>query len=299
MNTTGIKLGVVGKFIKKPKFPIKITLPLTCVIGHIIGDGSIHGDYYQVDYTNQSLELIEEFENNIQKIFGPIKPYKYYSTRDKTTIIRFPGIIGLILTKMIGPQTGDSRHIPKQLKNISKPFKAVFLRALYDDEGCVSITGHKIQLIMANESIIENVKEMLKEFNIKPTKTCKMVRSGRKDQFGFCVCSYNDIKTFLTEIGFTHPEKRRKLRTLIKGYKLIRRRNFGFQNDVLEFLKTNGEMSALKIADALNINSINGLRKELWRLEQKSIIKGKIQDNRKIYFVEAQLKIHPNQIPTT
>ena len=56
-----------------PKFPIKFDKRLGSIVGHILGDGSIDYRYKQVFFSNSNKELLKEFAENMQSVFG-IKP---------------------------------------------------------------------------------------------------------------------------------------------------------------------------------------------------------------------------------
>ena len=68
-NLISIKAGI-RKGEVYPNFPIKIDRELGSVIGHILGDGSIDKRFHSLFFSNSNKELLEEFRDNMNAIFG-------------------------------------------------------------------------------------------------------------------------------------------------------------------------------------------------------------------------------------
>jgi hypothetical protein len=270
--------------IKNPKFPIKFSEDLAKICGHVIGDGGIvdRKNDKRVHYTNQDYGLVYGFRDVVLRVFGDVKFNIYFRELHKTKMIRFPAIVGHILNTFFGIQVGDKKHIPKIIMNSNKKIKSVFLRALYDDEGCVCL--HKrsrfLNISMDNEGIIYDVRKiLLKDFDIKILRVYKISRShlkNRKDMYTISICYRAGIKTFKDEIGFNHVRKSRKIKEMCEGYVLFVRRRGDFRRLVIETLKKHGEMDIYEVYDKLDQKSIPGLRKDLWTMYKRDIIKTRL-----------------------
>lgn len=173
--------GGKAKSIRNPKLPIKFSPTLCRIIGHVIGDGEIRQNY-SVHYTNQSKFLTRQFEQDVIKVFGDMKAYEYYNKDDKTHNVVFPSIVGLILVTFIGQMVRSSKHIPDKIFHLDKQNKRLFLRALFDDESSVSVSKHTIEFSMTNKIIVEDVREILREFDIRPDKSQKKMESHHKKE---------------------------------------------------------------------------------------------------------------------
>jgi hypothetical protein len=291
-NLKKVKFGLrKAKSIRNPSFPIIFSPILARIAGHLVGDGGIYDkDYDQgVYYTNKSDALINQFKEDILNVFGDVDFKIFEDKRGNIKTIKFPSIIGLILTTFFGHQIRNLKHVPKIIIDSEKITKAYFLRSLYDDES--SVYKNKIQIFMSNKDVIEDVKEILKIFEIKPGKIQKINGyENTQPQFGFSICSGIDLTIFNREIVFGHPEKKKKLKLYLKKYKTFKHRRYEFRNSIISTLKENGSMNIFDLAEKLNQKSIKGFRKELWRLERRNLIKsvinrGKLNRNIKFYYV--------------
>ena len=266
-----------AKSIKNPKLPIIFSPVLARIAGHVTGDGGIgmrRG--YPVYYTNQCKSLTNEFKEDIIDVFGDVDAYEYYKDSDKTTMIRFPSIVGLILMKFLGPMVGELKHVPDVVLNSDNETKIMFLRAVYDDEGCPSESSNRITFGISNEQVANAVKEMLKEFGIRPgtiTKGEATERWSANYQFG--IFGRDDVRIFENEIGFNHPEKKIKLSNLVKSYehKQNRYKNEEIKSLILETINRNNRLNTCELAKKLNRKPSYRFREQLYKLTNAGKIK--------------------------
>lgn len=226
-NIEKIKIRSRSTSIINPKFPIQYSSILARIAGHLVGDGGINNTLI-VHYTNTNSYLLEEFRKDISKTFRNVKNGEYsHSSKDHVKTVWFPRIIGLLLTKMFGKQLRKSKHIPKIIIGSDNISKAIFLRALFDDEGSVNIESYTIALEMTGRNLIRNIKNLLKEFGINAGKIAKIKRKDDKwkgkyqiqTKYKFYISGKINLERFYKLINFNHPEKKTKLKVLIQKYK--------------------------------------------------------------------------------
>lgn len=283
----------LAKSIKNPKLPFKFSLILSRIAGHLVGDGGvrIEKDDRTVYYANKSLILINQFKEDILTVFGEIEPYEFTDERDGTHIVKFPSIVGLILTIYFGPLVADLKSVPDLILNSNKNHKINFLKALFDDEASVSITERRIQFEMANELIVENVKKMLEGFGIRPGKTGKRREAkNHKMKYRFNICGKQDLEIFDKEIGFDHPKRKKRLETLLKNYQRIQYKRGEIRKLMFETLKKNGKTNVYELAKKLKRKPVFRFREQLRRLEKEGLIKSEIGRGKrntimKVYYV--------------
>ncbi len=132
------------------------------------------------------------------------------------------------LKSLINDYRSFSLYIPKFIE--SKELQREFLRAFYDDEGCVALRVFrktneiKRNLTLSSNSLtlIKEIKEILiKKFHIKSNKVSKYVKKRDSGNFINYVLSITGKENFVKyrkEIGFTHPGKIERLNKMISSY---------------------------------------------------------------------------------
>ena len=231
-----IKAGQHGGEVK-PKFPIKIDGKLGSIVGHILGDGSIDSKFKQVFFSNTNKELLKEFANNMEEVFG-IKPRiwmqrKTIAFKEKTRWERrlnsineleegkscglfYPATIGLILNEIFEQfAIGKSKKIPKFIFELNKDFKRGLIRAFFDDEGTVSIRGRHIRLFQDNKALLEVFRKLLLEFDVRAGPLKYYIKRNKKRHY-FSIHAKNNFRKFYNEIGFVSTKKLMRLKELIE-----------------------------------------------------------------------------------
>lgn len=213
--------GNLSKVIKNPKFPITFKPLLFKILGHIVGDGYIEVDNLAIGYTNQRIELIEEFKKNVNEIFGKIIPHERI-TKGNTYNIRYPIVLSIILSNLLGSVYDLKNKISSIILQSDEKSKSLFLRALFDDEGYVVVKKYQIGIEMTNKEIIETIKKLLSEFGIETGKISEKIREKpRKPIYEVRISGRKNLNLFYVIIGFDHPLKRDKIQVLLNSYKSI------------------------------------------------------------------------------
>ncbi len=210
-----------SKSIKNPKFPIRFSTSLAKILGHLMGDGYIEmrGSTPSIGYTNKNRVLIENFKKDVERVFGEINTNDRINVNDVFDV-RYPSIIGILLSNLLGHLPKSLDQVPSLIVKLDKESKSLFLRALYDDEGYVSVSKYQIGIEMSNKNVIKMMKMLLLEFGIESGKLTKIIdKRGFKPRHGFRISNKKNLQLFLNKIGFDHPLKKERLITLLQKYK--------------------------------------------------------------------------------
>jgi hypothetical protein len=262
-----IRIQNVGKSINNPVLPIKESPALYRVVAHLIGDGN---DSHTPYYANTCSELREQFKNDLQ-IFG--KVYHYESIPNTTPCVNFPKVITHILTHILQVRFTRPNSIPQQVFKASKECKKAFLQALFDDEGTVSTV---LSICIHNINILNQLKHLLKEFDIKTGETTTIpyvTKKGKRYRSSFNISS-KAYKEFKEKVNFIHPKKALNLEAAIKTRERresTRPREF-IEDEIIKILKNNPSRT-IELANQLQF-TMSGVNRHLHKLyNEKRIIK--------------------------
>ncbi len=216
------------------RFPIELDEKLGTIVGHILGDGSLDKKYRQVFFTNLNSELLQEFITNMKFIFGIepriwiqeslgfnkakwIKRIYDLSKKEKYQVgLFYPSICGIILHGMLGTfANGKNKSITSQIKNAPTSFKKGLLRAIFDDEANVDVPSQMIRFSQDNKILTEELRSMLKEFDIEPNPIRTYFRDGKPHQY-FNITHIKNYYLFANIIGFTSSNKINLLKKMIE-----------------------------------------------------------------------------------
>jgi len=225
-NTNGIRSGRFfskGKFkstVIYPKFPIKLSSELVRMIAHMLGDGCItisKRGHYNFQYYNKNKFLIKMFKEDARKVFGNLHIHE--SNNKGTPYIFLPSPVTIIFLQLVKDFHSNTSRIPNFIRNSSLALKREFLRCIFDDEAHVEFRKNqrRIEFALSNEIMINDVKNLLKDFNIKLSKTYKRTDMNGKQKIYFYIRNFVNINKFFKEIGFYHPRKKEKLEKIIKN----------------------------------------------------------------------------------
>lgn len=231
------------------KFPIKIDEKFGTIIGHILGDGSIDKKYSQVFFSNSNIELLTEFRNAMNKVFG-IEPRIWIRTgngfktknrwvnrvndirkkKDNQSVgLFYPRICGIILHAVFGVfANGRRKLITNEMKSSPNQFKRSLLRAFFDDESYVGVGSQQIRLPQDNNQILEDIRDLLREFDIMSNPIHFYIK-GNKKRYYFNITHIKNYYQFYCKIGFTSSYKMKELEKLIGNV----RRSKKYKNLVL------------------------------------------------------------------
>jgi len=196
-----IRKGKVAS-IKNPKFPFNLAVPEgAALLGNIASDGCIYIDKNEgvkrVTYSGGDRENLKNFNDNINKIFGKVY-IREAKIRNNIYLRIGSSVIAESLCKVGAPAGNKAEldpEIPWLVKKGLEELKIAYLRAIFDDEGCIagkmanffanSFKKKRYDLyinlsraIHINKYLNENQKRLLKE--IEPYMIKKQFPTGHK-----------------------------------------------------------------------------------------------------------------------
>lgn len=220
-----------------PKFPIELDKNMGCIIGHILGDGSVDKKYLQISYNNKNKDLIIEFYNCMKTIFrvepriwiqksGKFKEKTEWIKRlksinnipnDTQTTLFYPSICGLILNLIFDNfAIGKNKKI-EGISPMPNEFKIGLIRAFFDDEGHMDkLRGPRFH--QDNKNILIKIKELLNELGITSYPIRFYMRKN-KPRYFFNINHKNNYSKYYYVIGCTSDKKQKALYDLINKTK--------------------------------------------------------------------------------
>lgn len=260
-----------GSPIKNPILPIKESPTIYRLLGHIFGDGSATKRKVPY-YANTCKELREEFVKDLQ-IFGQVE-----CTNNKLTvpIVSFQKAITQILAHIFNISFDEKDKLPEKIFSTPMECKCALLRALFDDEGCVS-TG--LVMSITGPKLVEDICKLLAQLKINHNTYVSYVKN-RKPVFTIRISS-KSILRFADLIGFQHPKKSRKLKAMLKRkdrkqrYKPIKT----IDKLILNYLNQNKISRTIDIANHIQL-SLGHTLVHLKRMEKEKKINRKLEFGR-------------------
>lgn len=219
----------------KVRFPICASKELASLLGHGIGDGSLTNR--QFSFFNTCKQLVNEVKNEVNIAFSTnINPTEF--EKDGGLEIEFPTSIARLLPLAGAPIGNKLLHefrVPDWIMEGSKEIKVAFIRALFDDEGWIKIKWNRrskstqklIGINMAKDENLLNehkkflgdVRKILVELKIKPSKISNMGKTKNGISLGFTISNFQNLENYFKTINFSHPSKRQKLLESLNSYK--------------------------------------------------------------------------------
>lgn len=241
-NLISVKAGI-RKGEVNPVFPIVIDGRVGSIIGHILGDGSIDKRFHSLFYSNSDIKLLKEFRLNMKFIFG-IEPRIWVQEKknfdEKTKWMKrvsslneipeghcvglfYPKICSDMLYSICGKfAEGKNKEITKEIKKKNRDFKIGLIRSFYDDEGSISSQNYTLRLPQDRKDILEDIRQMLKEFNIF-SNSVKSYNKRGKLRYYFNINGFENYSLFFNIIGATSPKKNKEFKLLISKVKSNKR----------------------------------------------------------------------------
>lgn len=196
-------------------------------LAKISGDGNLCK--YYLRYSNTCDFLREEFKEDMKSEFG----YTHFCEGAGNSGTKFVQVHGKGIVEKFLKEMDDFRScfvsVPQRIvhsKNLS--VISAYLRALYDDEGCVALRLYRktnewkrnITLTSNSVKLLMQVKDILfLKFDINSNKIIPNATNRDRDKsFVLAISGRENISKFKRGIGFKHPQKKEKISLMIASY---------------------------------------------------------------------------------
>lgn len=162
----------VNGVVRKYKIKSGLSKEKVRIISNLLFDGSVYVNNYKysIMYVNSSLEMVEQFKEEMKKVYNTSR-FSFEKTKGKNVFIyRVKYISKQIcedLLKYIKTYSTSNKKcsIPDNIIN-RKPYNIILLRAFWENEGSISKDG-KLSADLKNLRIINQLSELHNEFGIK------------------------------------------------------------------------------------------------------------------------------------
>ncbi len=164
---------------------------------------------YVIGYCNNEKLLLEQFENDMMKIFD-LKPIRV------RTELRFRSKRVFDRLSYLGAGKSREWFIGKEIRKANRSVKKEWIKAFFDDESTSNFRYGRIQIKSINLRGLRSIKRLLKDFNIQSNITGRNI-----DNTWYLNMTRENTIKYYKNIGFDHPIKKSNLKNLV--IKLIKR----------------------------------------------------------------------------
>lgn len=216
------------------ELPIKYSPSLAGLIGYSLGDGHIGENSTAFVYTSKNLSTINYVKDLVQETLGTHIFYRRY--KECRGDVYFPYIVGELLLKfgsVSGSKTDKSFSVSSWVMQGSKKIKRAFIRALFEDEGSVSIHRDTKRVVLALwkrkdltwslKLFLNQLGSLLGEFGIYSHESIAGIYMDKKGKekvgIQITIRGKRNVARFKEEVGFQSATKRKRLEELIRSYK--------------------------------------------------------------------------------
>ncbi len=206
---------------KPIKVPSKVDSKIAKFLAYIIAEGTDqdNGRTYRTIFTNQNEELVKEYNELTQELFGltprETKTNDYYiDSRSLEKILKETGFIP-------GKRSRE-KDIPISIMKNKKDTIKAFLRTYYDCEAYISKTRPTIELSTASEKIANKLSYLLLRFSIQSSVTKKekcatnTEKQIKRNYYSVEINGKSNLQRFQKEIGFKVQKKAERLKKHLK-----------------------------------------------------------------------------------
>lgn len=269
-----------GLDVKSPKLPIYESPSLYKIIAHVIADGSAPKRSTPY-YANSCKELRENFKMHL-KVFGDAEVSE--SKVGAVTGVNFPKAITDILLPAFDVQFTYPDRLPKTIFTASRECQGAFLQAIFDDEGTISTN---LAVGIHNLNIMNEIKQLINLLGIKTGPIMVHPYKHKMDKVTLNISKFEYVR-FKERIGFSHPEKAKKLDLAIQTRNREQRTrdpNF-IKQEILKLLKPS-PLRTLDLANTLQF-TITGIMPHLNKMLTNGQIIKRGYRNRFIWVLNSQ-----------
>ncbi|MEM5778430.1 MAG: LAGLIDADG family homing endonuclease [Candidatus Aenigmatarchaeota archaeon] len=191
------------------------------IIARLKGDGALFrsGTNYIIKYEVKDIEQLNSFASDIKEVFGlDMKWLKHISgiTGKLLDLVQLRSKLAFEDLNKFGKFKSENWNIPKEIFESSKEVKREFIKALFDDEGSVIIGDREIRLYSINKKGLEEMMNLLVEFNIK--SKIKIGYGKKRNVFALVIEDKKSMENFSNKIGFSLERKQAKLLDILSTW---------------------------------------------------------------------------------
>jgi intein/homing endonuclease len=214
---------------KTVSLPATMDAQLAYFIGYLQGDGSIETNEKRINFTDEYKEQLERINNIATELFrtnGKVRSVRSQgSKKDAYRLEIGSRIINSYLHHAFGICRGKKEilRIPEAVKT-EKAFLSAYLRGIFDADGTLPRQPDRckqlfIDITLKDKRFIEELREVLSQFGIDTLQPyCRIAKSPSSETISrtweLRIRRREMIIRFLKQIGFSHPEKRRREKIL-------------------------------------------------------------------------------------
>ncbi len=265
------------------QLPTTLTPELAYFFGAFIGDGSFNkSDSGRIRITigKGKEELAQRLSNTVTTHFGIIPKLKSYGNVYDWSIqsVQIKEWLGFL-----GVNKNNARfvRIPNFIFKASNKCVSAFLRGYFDTDGCINNRGY-ISLTTSSKLMVKDLQNIFLLFGIPTIKR----RLQKVNSWQITVTTNTGMKNFQKHIGFSIPEKERRLAAVDMDKIFLRKEYLPNQQKILSnYLKNELRRKYGRIINGerqLNTHQANFL------LEQMSIPEIKEMLSRNQFYVQVK-----------
>ncbi len=260
-----------GNPVIDPVLPLTETPELYSIIAHVICDGTA-GKSKTPCYYNTCKELREKFKKCL-KVFGNVETNEY-EVQNNVYAVMFPKAITDILSHVFQVQFVRTPDLPKLLFTAPKECQYAAIRAMFDDEGCIS--NNQLTFTQKGIGIMNNTKVLLEGIGIQTGKITKDDRGCKS----ITVLS-ESRELFESLIGFSHPAKSERLKETVRN-DIYRKNQKRLSEKVNELFSKETNLTRSEICRKLDAN-MNSVTEIIYKLRKEGKLNSKFVGKNKEY----------------
>ncbi len=218
------------------KFPFKIGKDLGCIVGHILGDGSIDKRSDYLFFSNKNKDLLQEFYSSMDRLFA-IEPRIWLQESgnfitqnkwikrvqsidevpsDQNAALFYPKICVLLIKAMLGNfAEGKNKKITSEILSAPKEFQIGLLRAFCDSDGTIDKT-HGPRLFQDDKKILQDFSIILSQLGIQASSIHFYIKK-EKMRYYIDITNKQNYRRFYEIIGCTSKNKAKTLKKLVEA----------------------------------------------------------------------------------
>jgi len=213
----------IKAYHKKISFPSIMTSQLAQFLGFLSADGGLSTErkgIHRVVYTQANPYLIQLYKKSLKALFGItqfIEKRSGSNPKNKAKDIEVNSKHLKEFLAYLGMDSSKSpkKEIPRAIREAPKEIVSAYLKALFDNDGCV---GEKtpIELSLSSKKLISQVHLMLLNFGIISSLKIKKVKEYPQNKYFRLSIYGEEARKFIQAIGFIRKEKYNKVKEFLK-----------------------------------------------------------------------------------